>query len=89
MQVEMIKEIEEAKPKFLVFFKIPTSWLIHPNAEVIIFDWFNNYAKRYYHLVGIADLYSNMTIFKWDKEAAHYKSQKDDYLVYIFERRKI
>src|SRR5438132_7656877 len=37
MQLEMMREIEGARPKYLVFVSVTTSWLKHSNSETAIF----------------------------------------------------
>ena len=53
MQQEMIQEIEANKPEFLVAVSYGVSWLIHPSSNRMILDWLQQYAGRYYELVGI------------------------------------
>lgn len=50
MQRQMIQEIEKNKPKFLIFVKIPSSWLITQNSNKLIFIWFNEYVNRFYKI---------------------------------------
>jgi hypothetical protein len=58
MQQEMIGEIEAARPKFLVFVDIPTSWLRRTSSDMLIFDWYARY-REHYDLVGIIDIFVN------------------------------
>jgi len=88
MQREMIKEIELAAPKYLVFIKIVTSWLVQPESEKLIFNWFYSYAQRYYELAGVIDIISPQeTRYIWGDEAKTYKNKSPSFIL-IFERRQ-
>jgi len=58
MQREMIREIEAARPKYLVFVVVPTSWLRQPNSETEIFDWFDKYSAADFGLDGLVNIVS-------------------------------
>ncbi len=62
MQGEMIREIEKANPKFLVFAKIAASWLPRPDSDKRIIEWGERYVTNCFDLVGIADIYSKETL---------------------------
>lgn len=86
MQQEMILEIESARPKFLIFVSIPTSWMINPDSERMIFTWFNQYQQKYYNRVGIIDIISDQnTVYRWGQESLDY-SPLSKYWVAVFER---
>ncbi len=87
MQKEMIAEIESARPKFLVFVNIPTSWLVRPNSDQSIFKWFGQYSHDHYRQVGIIDIVSpGQAVYRWDKELAGY-SPRSKYFVVVFQRK--
>jgi len=74
MQQEMIREVELARPKFLIFVNISTSWLLKPYSNELIFNWFEQYHKKYYDLVGIVDILSpEKTMYYWGDEALEYQ----------------
>jgi hypothetical protein len=88
MQKQMIREIESARPKFLVFVKIPLSWLVGPNSEKMIFEWFRSYQEKYYKLVGVIDIISqDQTIYRWDKDAVGYQP-RSKYWITVFMRKE-
>ena len=88
MQEEMIGEIESANPKFLVFVNVPTSWLVRPDSERIIYEWFKQYAQRYYRQVGIIDIISHeVTVYRWYQECEGYRP-RSKYWVAVFERNR-
>lgn len=87
MQEEMISEIEQNKPKFLVFCRISTSWLARPGSPMLVFDWFNKYSQANYELVGIADMVGQMqTSYYWDMEAKMYQPKGQEYVM-VFKRK--
>jgi len=73
MQQEMIGEIENAEPKYLVFVNVPTSWLVRPQSEGVIFRWVENYTRRHYVLEGIADIWQDSTHYVWGEAARSYR----------------
>jgi hypothetical protein len=58
MQQEMIREIENAWPKFVVFVSIQTSWLTAPESERAIFDWFEKYSAAELKPAGLVNMIS-------------------------------
>jgi 4-amino-4-deoxy-L-arabinose transferase-like glycosyltransferase len=87
MQEQMIREIEEGRPRYLVFVMIPESWLARPGSEEEIFDWFRSYAEANYELVGIVDIPERgETVFRWDDEAKGYAPRSPRWITIL--RRK-
>ena len=69
MQREMIREIESAKPKYLVFVNITTSWLVKPGSDPLIFNWFYDYVSKYYQCKGLVELISSsVTNYRWNND---------------------
>ena len=58
MQQEMIREVERARPKFLISVVMPDSWLERPESERLIFNWANQYAAQNYTVVGFVNMVS-------------------------------
>jgi hypothetical protein len=58
MQREMMREIEAARPKYVVFVVVPTSWLRQRNSEAEIFDWFDRYTAADFRLDGLVNIVS-------------------------------
>lgn len=59
MQREMIREIEAARPKYLVAEPNDIAWLRRPDSEKLIFDWFAKYSAQNFVLVGLANIISD------------------------------
>lgn len=53
MQEDMIREIGENPPEFLVFVAIQASWLVRPESNRLLFEWCDNYTKKNMRLVGL------------------------------------
>jgi hypothetical protein len=58
MQREMMREIEAARPKYLVLVSVTTSWLRRSNSETEIFDWFDKYSAADFQLDGLVNIVS-------------------------------
>jgi hypothetical protein len=86
MQQELIREIEQSKPKYCVFSKIQFSWLVGPSSPRIIFDWFEPYVKEQYEQVGFIELYNSETLYFWDAAAAQHAPGTESYLV-VYKRK--
>jgi len=87
MQQEMILEIELARPKYLIFVNIPSSWLVRPESIKDIFAWFDRYRDEFYEVAGIIDILSqDRTLYRWDEEAIGY-SPKSRFWLAVFVRR--
>ena len=56
MQQEMIREIERARPKFLISVVMPDSWLQRPESERLIFTWANEYTAQNYTVAGFVNI---------------------------------
>ena len=58
MQEEMIREIESARPKYLISIGVPASWLQQATSEGLIFAWANDYLGKFYDVVGLVNILS-------------------------------
>jgi hypothetical protein len=66
-QQQMIKEVEAARPKYVVFVNLKASWLPPPNADMTVANWFMDYESRHLKLVGIVEVDEAMRItYRWD-----------------------
>jgi hypothetical protein len=89
MQQEMIREIEAAKPRFLVYVKIPTSWLMRPQSDFSILKWSQSYADAHYNLVGVTEIMPDGTsVYKWVSNIETNRP-RPDYWLAIFERKPL
>jgi hypothetical protein len=87
MQQEMIREIESAHPRYLVFSLIDVSWLVLKESDQRILEWGNRYVRQCYDPVGVVDIVSdNETHIAWDDEVRKYVAASSN-LVYTFRRK--
>lgn len=56
MQHEMIREIETARPVYLVFVATNRSWQAGRTSERLIFEWANDYCAENYTVVGLVNI---------------------------------
>jgi hypothetical protein len=76
IQQESIREIEHARPKYIVFVNSPLSLMVSQESEKMIFTWFEEYQQKYYRLVGMVDILSlEDTVYRWDEEVVGYEPQ--------------
>ena len=88
MQQEMIQEIETARPEFLVFVNVATSWRDRPGSERMIFEWFEQYQQKYYRQVGVVDIIApKHTAYHWGNSAVEYSPRSKNWLT-VFQRKK-
>jgi 4-amino-4-deoxy-L-arabinose transferase-like glycosyltransferase len=58
MQHEMIREIESARPKYLVFVSENRSWILRKQSENLILRWIDDYCARNYTPSGFVNIVS-------------------------------
>jgi hypothetical protein len=88
MQNEMIQQIETAKPKFLVSIGMFSSWIAYPDSNGLIFDWFEQYRRRYYRQVGIVEFTSDdKVVYRWDEDAENYRTRSAQWIA-VFKRNE-
>ena len=56
MQEEMIREIERARPNYLISVVMFYSWLWRPGSERLIFTWANEYTAQNYAAAGLVNI---------------------------------
>jgi hypothetical protein len=84
MQKEMIAEIESARPEYLVYVDLRTSWLPKPGADWYIFVWFKTYVRDNYTLSAVdRDVRSGAYL----PEVADLGPPLTTLNVYVFKRR--
>src|SRR5437870_13363070 len=48
MQEEMIRDIEAARPEYMIFVNVKQSWAARPGTEQKIMNWYEHYSKANY-----------------------------------------
>ena len=85
--MELIREIEQSRPKYCVFADVQFSWLMNPSSPRLIFDWFDTYVKEHYERVGVIELYDNTSLVYWDVDAAARHTSGSDVNIFVFKRK--
>ena len=85
MQETMAKEIEEKRPKFVVFVNVRTSWLARNDSDLFIFDWAREFLPRNYRLDGVADILAAGSQYAWGPAAAYYQP-RSPYFIAVYRR---
>lgn len=71
MQQQMAREVEAARPPYVVWVLVPTSWLMRPSSDTWILGWAQEQVSRRYDLVGqVQILGPDRTEYFWDDLAA-------------------
>ncbi len=88
MQKEMIQEIEQVQPEYLVFVKVFVSWLYTSKSPRLIFNWFDQYCVKNYTLEGAAEIPpTGLTEYRWGDDARNSPVASRDFLL-ILKRKK-
>lgn len=84
MQEEMIAEIERARPRYVVFVSVASSWLRRPDSPSRIFEWFTAFQNRL-RLVGFVEFQSDTEVtYRWNPSGLVVSPRSDTWLA-IFE----
>jgi Dolichyl-phosphate-mannose-protein mannosyltransferase len=86
MQREMIREIELARPKYLIFVVVTYSWSRRPASDPLIFTWANEYTAQNYAVAGFVNLVAPDRIDYYFGELPQSVPQLGAYIV-IYERK--
>ena len=89
MHKEMIREIEAARPEYVVFVLVSSSWAAKKNSETLVLRWAQQYCRKYFDTVGVADIvWPKYTAYYWGRDAAEYVPRSpNDYTIFIFRRK--
>jgi hypothetical protein len=82
MQQEMIQEIENARPKFLVLVVMNRSWLVWPDSDLSIFKWAATFCDANYDEVGLINISDNGTDYYLSGHPPNVTRTPDHILVY-------
>ena len=88
MQKEMIRQIENANPDYVVFVHVPGSWLQYSDSQTLIFDWFQKYQAQHLRLVGLVEIPTDgPSRYRWFEDNETNVRTTADFWLTIFERR--
>jgi 4-amino-4-deoxy-L-arabinose transferase-like glycosyltransferase len=85
MQLEMIHEIEQARPRFLVLVGMNRSWLASADSDQTIFTWANAYSESDYDEIGLINIFDRGTDYYFGPRPAGVMPAAEHILIY---RRK-
>jgi len=81
MQAEMMAEIEEAAPRYLVYVNVYASWLIVKGSDRTILKWSRRYFQAHYERVGLVEILSETeTVYHWGADARGRRPRSDCWL---------
>jgi len=86
MQQEMIREIEAARPEFLVWVNVRASWLPQDHSEGLILSWAQKYIHDDYEVTGVADIHMVKSDYRWGDDAKEYHPRSNAF-VFVFKRK--
>jgi hypothetical protein len=84
MQRDMIAEIEAAKPRFVVFVYLVSSWQLRPDSDRTIFYWWKRYQQNFELVGSIGIMSDERTTYAWDAAAAGHTPTS----IAVFERKR-
>jgi hypothetical protein len=61
MQNDVIRDIENVRPQYIVDVDSPYSWLVRDDSATRIFDWWDEYRSQYYQL---SVSFGNLSIYR-------------------------
>ena len=84
MLKDTIRELETSRPKYMVFVRIPPSWLARPDSDTTIFTWAKQYLQTYYHMVGMVEFESEDNVmYLWDEDVEGYLPTSSDFIMVL------
>ena len=88
MQTELIRDVEDAHPKFIVLVHLGESW-VSPKQHMAptLIEWSYNYLDSNYQIQGIVDIFGvRESVYKWGRQAREYQVQSRYHLL-IYQKR--
>jgi len=87
MQNDMVHDLEQAAPEYVVRFPIEETLSLGPDSPTRLYDWWADYGPKHYRLVAIADILPDgHTEYRWDESAEAYRPQSLYHLA-VYRRR--
>lgn len=65
LQEQMIAQIEQARPRYLVLVQMPISWLKRPGSPNRLLEWFAGYRDSHYELTGLVEFAGEKSRARW------------------------
>jgi len=80
MQRDMIAELEAARPRFLVFANVQSSWSLLKSSPRRIFHWVDDYVEAGYELAGIVEFGFGESRYTWGADTIGYTPRSENYV---------
>jgi hypothetical protein len=88
MQSEMIREVEQAHPRYAVIVNVNNSWTPRTNSDRTVFKWAEAYFEKNYRIVGLVDMLPDGNYRSYWEEAARQRAPQSKSYLYVLERLK-
>jgi hypothetical protein len=86
MEEDMMAEVERARPDFIIFVTLQSSWLPLPSRLIDrIENWVLGYTHRYYEPIGVATLSPRLCI--WGREHLRHVPVSQQFVI-VYERKR-
>ena len=86
MQAEMIQEMTQADPAYVVFVSQPSSWMPGANSDFSIIEWFIQYKQAHLEPVGCINIFPDKpTEYSWSGAA----NPKSDQWLQVYRKRSL
>jgi len=88
MKQEMFREVEAARPGFVVDVHEQFSWSVGFSPETQrIHEWLEQYLESgNYQRVAVAESVRGQVVYRWDSDAAGYSPTSDSYIC-VYQRK--
>ena len=83
MEEEYIDDIDQWRPKYMVYASSSESWGMTPFHAPALLTWAKPYYQEHYDVVGVADIGDDGTTYKWEAPSATYRLESPDYLLVL------
>jgi 4-amino-4-deoxy-L-arabinose transferase-like glycosyltransferase len=82
MQEEMIREVEAARPLWIIVVRNDSSWLVRPWSDRTILTWLAGYLKEHYEVDGTVELRRDApAVYRWGADALSNPPAGPDYVL--------
>ena len=87
MQQQAVREIEQNAPAWIVFVNCPQSWLIRPDSERWLLQWYARYVEERYQPAGLVEIISTReTAYRWSPSVT-IRDTRSPYFLMVYRRK--
>ncbi len=88
MQLDLIKQVEAVRPKYIVFVGTRTSWCKTPASDQSIYRWIPGYGGKHYELVGLVEAFGENWIESYWDDDVEGRLPSTEYYTSVFRRKE-